>query len=257
MKDKVLAIIQARMGSSRLPGKMLMPIVNGKGPLELMAERVMKAENIGMLGIATTDSEKDDKLAELCDKLGLPVFRGSEEDVLDRFYKAALSFGDYKTVVRLTGDCPLHDPAVIDEVIEFYNNSDCVYASNINPPTYPDGLDAEVVSMDALKQSWEQANLMSEREHVTLNIRNNPDIYPRVNLVCKEDLSGLRWTLDEEKDFEFIRAVYENFYDEKPDFNMNDILNLLKDKKDLLSLNNDITRDEGLTKSLQNDRIVK
>ncbi|HPN84227.1 MAG TPA: glycosyltransferase family protein [Victivallales bacterium] len=257
MKKGVLAIIQARMGSSRLPGKMALPIIHGKGALELMVERVRKSKTIGKLMVATTTNPSDDKLVEICSKINIGFFRGSEEDVLDRFYQAYKSSGsNFDSIVRLTGDCPLHDPAVIDKVVSEFLNSDSDYVSNVDPPSYPDGLDTEVFSSAALHKAWSEANMKSEREHVTIFIRNS-GIFKKSNVTNETDISYLRWTLDEESDYVMIKKVYENLYDSKQDFGTQDVIRLLSAHPEIVQINSKINRNEGLLKSLKNDKKVK
>ncbi|MFA6292778.1 MAG: glycosyltransferase family protein [Victivallales bacterium] len=258
MNKQVLAIIQARMGSSRLPGKMALPIIHGKGALEVMVERVRRSKRIDKLIVATTVHPSDEKLVEICGKINASCFRGSEEDVLDRFYQAYASAGkSFGAIVRLTGDCPLHDPAVIDKVIAEFLNSDSDYVSNVDPPTYPDGLDTEVFSSASLEKAWKEAKMKSEREHVTIFIRNSAALFRKSNVRNGTDLSSCRWTLDEESDYRMIKSVYENLYDVKKDFGMDDILEFLHEHPEIERLNMKIARNEGLLKSLKDDKKVK
>lgn len=247
----VLAILQARMGSSRLPGKMLLPIFDSKGPLELMLARLSAAKRLDGLLVATTTDASDDPLAALCQRLNTPCYRGSVNDVLDRFYQTALTLGPPATVVRLTGDCPLHDPAVVDLVVANFQNSGCDYCSNTNPPTYPDGLDAEVFSFHALETAWREARLPSEREHVTPFIRNHPERFTASNVAHATDLSHLRWTLDEQRDLALIRAIYQQMG--RLHFTMQETVALLQQMPELTMLNVGIQRNEGYLKSLQAD----
>lgn len=242
---KVLAIIQARMSSTRLPGKVLLPIVDGKGALELMLERVCRAKTLHKIVVATTTSSCDDRIADLCEHLGYEYFRGSEEDVLDRYYQTALAFGPGRIIVRLTGDCPLHDPQVIDKVVESFVNSDADYASNIEPPTYPDGLDVEIFTFEALRKAWRNAKLSSEREHVTIYIRNHPELFSKKNVSYSKDCSKYRWTLDEESDYRLIKKIFTHFYHRNPCFTMQDILSFIKENPDIESINSGIQRNEG------------
>lgn len=254
--DKVLAIIQARMNSTRLPGKMLLPIINGKGALELMLERVSQAKMLGKVVVATTKSTSDDPLEELCKSIGYKFFRGSEDDVLDRYYQTALTFGSADVIVRLTGDCPLHDPVIIDDVVKCFLDSGVDYVSNTNPPTYPDGLDVGVFSFSVLEEAWQQARLKSEREHVTPYIRNHPEEFKILNVEYVEDLSGKRWTLDNREDYEFIKHIYNNLYKEKHIFGMEEILDFLKKRPEIEQINEHISRNEGYQKSLEEDEIL-
>jgi len=251
----VLAIIQARLDSTRLPGKMLLPIVDNKGALELMLERVRLAKKLQRIIVATTTSPSDDKLANLCKHLSCEYFRGDENDVLERYYQAALAFGPTETIVRLTGDCPLHDPDVIDLVVKEYLKGDYDYVSNASKCTFPDGLDVEVFSFSALEKTQREACLKSEREHVTSYIWEHPGIFKTANVEYKKDLSDKRWTLDEKEDYEFIKSIYDNLYKKKPTFGMDDVLDLLAKHPELEEINRHISRNEGYQKSIKEDRI--
>ncbi len=257
MSTVTTAILQARMGSSRLPGKTLAEIFPGLTVIGAMIERVRRAETLARIVIATTDSPKDDPVAALASHLGVPCFRGSEDDVLDRYYQAARVHAAGGTVVRLTGDCPLHDPAVIDQVVRTFHQAQVDYASNVTPPTFPDGLDVEVFAYAALERAWREATLKSEREHVTLHIRNHPERYRQANVTCPADLSALRWTLDEPADLDFVRAVYGRLYRANPAFGMADILALLQAEPGLAGMNQGIIRNAGLIKSILSDSEVK
>ncbi len=254
VRSKVLAVIQARMESTRLPGKMLLPILGGKGALEVMLGRVGRARTLDRVVVATTDTRSDDPLADLCERLGFPFFRGSEDDVLDRYYQATRASGPADVVVRLTGDCPLHDPAVIDAVVRRFLKSEVDYACNTSPSTYPDGLDTEAFSFAALEKAWREAKLRSEREHVTPYFRNHPKIFRMCNVAHEQDLSTLRWTLDEPSDLEFVRAVYS--YLRGRQFGMYDVLGLLEERPELKKINAGIARNEGLQKSLKEDELL-
>jgi len=256
IKHNITAIIQARMGSNRLPGKMLAPIINGKGALELMLERVSGSKLINSIIVATSTNKIDDPLEELCINKNINVFRGDEFDVLDRFYRAALAYNAHDYLVRLTGDCPLHDPNVIDSVIKKIDFEQMQYVANINPPTYPDGMDVEVFSFKALETSWKEARLESEREHVTLFIRNHPLKFKSANVENDLDYSKIRITLDEQNDLELIRFIFKKFYGKK-NFGINEIIKFLLSNKQLCAINKDILRDEGLKNSLIVDKMVK
>lgn len=216
------AIVQARMGSRRLPGKVLAPIA-GKPQLQRVIERVRRAD-IAVV-VATTETAIDDPVADLCAALDVPTVRGSEHDVLDRYRLAALRFGA-DPVVRITADCPLIDPAVLRGVIHAYERGGYDYVANINPPTYPDGLDVEVFSFAALEQAWAMAELPAEREHVTLFVRNHPERFRIGNVTNEHDLSSLRWVVDEPHDLAFVRAVYAHFGETA--FGMADLLNVIE-----------------------------
>lgn len=239
------------MGSSRLPGKMLLPIFARQGALELMLGRLSGARRLNGLIVATTTDASDDPLALLCQRLNVPCFRGSVDDVLDRFYQAAIAFGSPATVVRLTGDCPLHDPGVVDQVVTYFQQGGYDYVSNVNPPTFPDGLDTEVFSFRALAAAWHEAQLQSDREHVTPFIRNHPERFAAGNVAYEPDLSHLRWTLDEARDLAFIRAVYDRMG--RINFSLQETVELIRREPELTRLNTGIERNEGYLKSLQAD----
>jgi spore coat polysaccharide biosynthesis protein SpsF len=248
-------ILQARMGASRLPGKMLKPIIDGKGALELMIERLKKLSFKHSLLVATTQLEEDNVLEEICKKLNVASFRGHSTDVLDRYYNAA-NLGDDQPeiVVRLTGDCPLHDVDVIEQVVDYFIQNNVDYVSNTNPPTYPDGLDVEVMSYKALASAFKHAKKEIEREHVTPYIRENKATFKCLNVVGKYDLSYHRWTLDEPEDFEFIKKIYACLYLKNRHFNMVDILQLLEQQPELLKINNHLIRNASYFKQIKESK---
>jgi len=252
---KITVIIQARLGSTRLPNKVLADI-EGKSMLWHLINRLKHSKYNPELVIATTTSENDKKIIDLSKNLGLKSLAGSEDDVLDRYYQAALK-NNAETIVRITADCPMIDPVVMDKVIEkfFEENSD--YASNTHPPTYPDGLDVEVFSFKTLKKAWNEAKRSTEREHVTYFIYTHPELFKLSNVVNPIDLNELRWTVDEKEDLDFVREIYKNLYYKREIFLMEDILKLLREKPELIDMNKKFMRDEGLLKSLKEDRIIK
>jgi len=250
----IMAISQARIGSTRLPKKVLKKI-EGKTILEHMIDRVRVAKNLDDIVVATTVKKEDLQIVKLCAKLGISVFCGSEDDVLDRYYQAARLF-KAEHIIRITSDCPLIDPQVIDKVIELYFKENADYATNTMPETFPDGLDTEVFSFNTLKIAWENAKLSSEREHVTPYIRENPNIFKLVNLKSNIDLNDKRWTIDEPKDFEFAKIIYKNLYSEDSLFGMKKILDFLKKHPEIEKINKNIIRNEGYLKSLKEDRIM-
>jgi spore coat polysaccharide biosynthesis protein SpsF len=205
----VYAIIQARVGSSRLYGKVLMEL-NGKSILLNVIQRVKSSHLVDEVMVVTTDLKEDFRIVEECKVHGIKCFQGSETDVLDRFYQASKWTGmtERDTIVRITADCPFMDSKVIDLVISFYLSEHVDYASNVDPPTFPDGLDVEVFRYNALVKAWNEASLFSEREHVTPYIRKNSRIFRSANLECKEDLSMYRFTVDEPEDYEFVKKIY-------------------------------------------------
>ena len=247
-----VAIVQARLSSSRMPGKVLQALC-GASMLEHQLARIKKANLIDQLVVATSVETSDDPIEMLCQKLNIDCFRGSLNDVLDRYYQAAKQYGA-TSIVRLTADCPLTAPCLIDKVINCFQSNAFDYVSNTIKPTYPDGLDVEVFSFLALEQAWQKAKLPSEREHVTPYIINHPERFSLGSFEDEADLSHLRWTVDYPEDFEFVKKVYQSLYVNNPGFSMQDILALLKNHPELLEINQQFQRNEGMKKSLLADQ---
>ncbi len=232
---KIIAILQARMGSSRLPGKVLREIL-GRPMLALQIERVRRSGLIDGLIVATSDGDDDQPIADLCRRLNVPCFRGSLDDVLDRYYQAARKF-DADHVVRLTGDCPLADGTVIDRAVEQHLAGGHDFTSNTLRRTWPQGLDVEVVSFESLQDAWRNAGDGFEREHVLPYIWRRPERFSLGSVVNRPDLSGKRWTVDEQADFDMIKGVYEGLYRRDPRFTTADILDFLAARPDIEKLN--------------------
>jgi spore coat polysaccharide biosynthesis protein SpsF len=247
----ILSIIQARYSSSRLPGKVLKPIL-GKPMLLRQIERINRAKRIDRLVVATSVDKSDNEIENICRINNIVCFRGSLDDVLDRFYQAALQYNP-EHIVRLTGDCPLADPEVIDAIIKMHVEGGYDYTSNCIKMTFPDGLDTEVFTFKALRVAWEEACLPSHREHVTQFFHKNPERYQLGSYTNNVDLSHLRWTVDEELDFILVTKIYEALYPEKSDFTTEDILKLLDEKPELKTINSAYKCNEGLAKSLRAD----
>lgn len=250
---EVVAILQARCNSSRLPNKVLKPIL-GKPMIQWQIERLSQSKGIDKLIVATSDEASDLPLVQLCNDLNTSVYRGSLDNVLERFYQVAIQ-SEPRLIVRLTGDCPLIDPTVVDEVIDFMKTGDFDYVSNSMEPSYPDGLDVEVFSFDTLKKIYTNAKLPSEKEHVTLYIANNREQFNIGVYKNSTDLSEHRWTVDEPNDFKLVSAIFEGLADLKGDFRMADVLNFLEKEQSLKNLNSSIQRNEGLLKSLDKDNL--
>jgi glutamate-1-semialdehyde 2,1-aminomutase len=242
---KTVAIVQARMGSTRLPNK-VMKLVRGTPLIELLLERLAQAKNIDQIILATSVHPKNAPLAEHVEKLGYAVYRGSEQDVLDRYYQAASS-ARADVVVRITGDCPLVDPQLVDEALAAFQSAGVDYASNTDPPTFPDGLDIEVFSFAALQAAWRDARRPSEREHVTPYIRESRR-FRTLKLKHSADFSGERWTVDEPPDFEVVQSVFAHFHPRR-DFGWQEVLQLLRQRPDLFVANRHLIRNEGATMS--------
>jgi spore coat polysaccharide biosynthesis protein SpsF len=245
---KILGVLQARTSSSRLPGKVLLPIL-GQPMILRQIERLKRVRCMDSLVLATSTDPSDDALAASVAASGVPVYRGSLDNVLERFIGAAAPFHP-EWVVRLTGDCPLADPQLIDRLISDTLAVRADYGSTALAPTFPDGLDAEIVRFDLLRQIACEPRTSAEREHVTLAIHRNPDLFQLHSVTGSPDLSAMRWTVDEPRDLAFVSAVYEALYPSNPVFGTDDILRLLQQRPELAGLNGDIERNEGLLKSL-------
>jgi spore coat polysaccharide biosynthesis protein SpsF len=246
----IAAIVQARMGSTRLPGKTLADIA-GKPMLARLVERARRIPGVERVIIATTDRPADEAILRFATAQDLPALAGSEEDVLDRVYQTATRYG-VSLVVRVTPDCPLLDPAVSGLVVERFvaARGTVDYASNTHPPTFPDGLDTEVFSFVALERAWREATRPSDREHVTAYIWKHAELFRLLNVAGDPDLSDQRWTVDEAGDLEFVRAVYARLGET---FGMDDVLALLRRHPELKAINRGPARNEGYARSVQAD----
>ena len=236
----IITVIQARRGSTRLPDKIMMPLA-GKPLLIRMYERVKAAELAGTIVVATTMSEKDNLVSEICDYEGYEFYCGSELDLLDRHYKAGIEF-EADAIVKIPSDCPLIDFRIIDRVIKFYldNSGNYDYVSNLHPATYPDGNDVEVIPMKTLKRAWEEAKKDFEREHTTPFIWESPERFRIGNVeweTGKDYSMSHRFTIDYMEDYELINKIYEELYQRNPLFSMEDILKLLDEKPEIKKIN--------------------
>ena len=252
MEVKTILITQARSGSTRLPGKILKKI-NDESLLEIHLKRLNKCKNISKIIVATTNKPEDKVIYDYATDLGFNSFRGSESDVLDRFYQAVRKEKP-DWIVRVTSDCPLIDPILVDKLINFAHDNNTDYCSNTLVENYPDGQDIEVFKFSALEAAWKNANLSSDREHVTPYIRNNSDfkgasLFTALNYPCVSNYSKIRMTVDETKDFNLIKILIKDLGTDKTWLEYtNHII-----KNDLNKINNSIIRNEGLLKSLKND----
>ncbi len=252
VNNKTILITQARLGSTRLPGKVLKEI-NGKSILQIHLERLNRCQSISEIIVATTINPEDGIIYEKVIAWGFSASRGSESDVLDRFYQAAKDKG-IDWIVRVTSDCPLIDPILVDQVVDFVQKSDKDYGSNVIDETFPDGQDVEVFKFSALKKAWNEANKLSEREHVTPYIRNNSDLkfgnlFSAISYKNNTDYSKIRMTVDEQKDFELINKIISDLGTEQGWLDYTEYII----KKDLANINGNIIRNEGYLKSLKND----
>lgn len=242
------------MSSSRLPGK-VMKKIQGKPMIGHLLERLSLSESIDKIILATSVLPENDRMCEYVQKIGVDVYRGSEEDVLDRFYQAAKQYHP-EVIVRITGDCPLIDPKVCDEVIKAFKDGKFDYGKT--GPTFAEGLDCEVFTLKALEEAWKEAELKSEREHVTLYFYNHPDIFKILVLANKTDDSRYRFSVDEERDFQLVSAVFEHFNQKgRTTFFVADVKAFLDTHQNIYELNADIVRNEGLVKSLKDDQKVR
>ena len=252
--EKVTCIIQARTRSERLPNKVLKEIENLPMICHII-NRVKKAKNIDQIILATSNTETDKILLDIAKKFKIIGFAGDEKDVLDRFYNAAITYAA-NPIVRITGDCPLVDPILLDKMVESYQANDYDYMSNTIERTFPDGLDIEIFSSEVLKISNKEAKWLSEREHVTPYILKNQNDFRIYNYKNKQNLSNLRWCVDEEDDLIMIRKIFQEM---RPNqfFSTDDALKIILKRPDISKINSGIMTNEGYEKSLKNDRIVR
>lgn len=245
---KIVAIIQARMSSSRLPGKVLLDLA-GKTVLEQVVSRVKKATLLDEVIVATSTDESDDIIEENCNKLEISCFRGSLADVLDRYYQASRYFNaDY--IVRITADCPLVDHEIIDEIIRRATKGE--YDAYGLGGEFPDGLDCQIFKFKALQLAHSQASKSYEREHVGVFLeQSRPDLFKVGSYQKFSNLGSMRWTLDEQSDYEFLKIIFDNLASNNKDFSTNDVLKFLNENPDLIEINSKIRRNEGLEKSIR------
>jgi spore coat polysaccharide biosynthesis protein SpsF len=235
----VCAIVQARIGSTRLPGKIFKEL-EGKPILWHVVNRLSHSKKIKNIIVATTDLPEDDATEEFCKENKIDCFRGSSEDVLSRYYQAAVDY-EADTIVRVTSDCPAIDPVVIDKMIDKYlrlNKTEKVdYLSNTIKRTFPRGLDAEIFSFEALAEAFRCANEKYEREHVTPYIYQRPDVFKIVSYENDRDFSFHRWTVDTADDYELMKQIYKNLYKPNKLFYFEDVLKLFEKKPELIKIN--------------------
>ena len=235
-----LIIAQARMTSTRLPGK-VMKIVCGKPLLEHFINRLKRVKSADQIVIATTINDIDNQIVDLCKKLDISYYRGSEEDVLGRYYEAAVEYGG-DIIIRITSDCPVIDPEVVDSLINFYTNNieKYDYVSNTLKRTYPQGMDSEIISFDTLKEAHFNAYDPFDREHVTPFIKSSSSRYSLKNIEYKTNLSHYRLTVDTSEDLELIKRIFKELYFRNPEFKMEDILTVLKANSEWQSINSHV-----------------
>jgi len=231
----IVAILQARMSSTRLPGKVLKPIL-GKPMIERQIERLRLSNKIDRLVVATSNESGDDAISNYCQQINVGCYHGDLHNVLSRYYHAARAY-QATTVVRLTADCPLADASVIDDVIEQHLTQGNDFTSNTKPSTFPDGLDVEVMQFSALEAAFKQTNDPFDCEHVTPYISKHPELFKIACHKHEPDLSHHRWTVDNREDFELVKFVYEQLYPQNPNFSTDDIYQLLERNPQVYDLN--------------------
>ena len=239
---KTSAIIEARMGSIRLPGKVLMEAAK-KPMLEHLVNRLRKVKSIDDIILATTENKKDDILIDFPIKNKIKYFRGSEKDVLSRVLNAG-KFYKVEEVVGITGDCPIIDPNIIEQVIRLYRIHKVSFVTNGLVRSFPDGMDTIIYNLSTLEKSSALAYTKKEREHTTLHMNSNPKIFSYINLVSPPELHWpeLGLTLDEEQDYILLKKIIEHFDDINPFFSCGDVINLIKEKPELQKINNNVKR---------------
>jgi len=239
---KIVATIEARMTSSRLPGKVLMKVL-GKPILYYLVERLKQVSLLDDIVLATTTNSDDDSLVKFANNEGIQSYRGSEDDVMGRVIGAAESV-DADLIVEITGDCPIIDPSIVEQTIQTYINNNSDYVSNAHIRSYPDGMDVQVFSLNVLKKSSEMTNNVLDHEHVTLHIRNHPELFSHLHLVAPPELwwPELGLTLDEISDFELLKNIIEYFGESNHLFSCYEAIKLLRDKPDWVAINQKVVR---------------
>lgn len=247
---KIDAIIQARMGSTRLPGKIMMKL-NGSSILRCLFDQVGYSKQLDRKILATTINPEDDVIVDFANKNSIQIFRGNSLDVLDRYYHCAKHFS-IDHIVRITSDCPLVDPIIIDKTIHFYKNNNYDYVNNFHKKTFPSGTEVEVFSFNTLEKTWKNATKLSEREHVTPYIYNNPAIFSIGYIEYSKNISYLHWAVDRIQDLEMVKAIYHKT--SKKPILLEDILKIVDKDPSLLEINKNTNPAEGYLKSLQDDK---
>ena len=244
-------IVQARMGSSRLPGKTLLKIDDKKTVLEFGINQLTSSNLLDKIIVATTNLKSDDVIENFVKNMNVDVFRGKSNDVLDRYFQCAKHFS-IDTIVRITGDNPLVDPTIIDNLIQKFTLNSYDYLSNAHVRTFPYGTEVEIFSFESLEQAWKNAILPSEREHVTPYFYNNSNLFNIHNEKQSNDISNLRWTVDREDDLFLVKSIVSKII--KRPILLGDILNLFSKEPKLFKINETQIRDEGYKKSLEEDK---
>ena len=245
-------IIQARMGSTRLPGKVMLDVENDKTVLDFVIKQLQNCKLVDKIIIATTTLEDDDKIANFSKDLGIDCFRGSSDNVLDRYYQCAKEYS-VSIIVRIPSDKPLIDPEIVDNVVNVFRNNSYDYITNfLSNPTFPSGTEVEIFSINALKKAWKKAKLPSEKEHVTPYFANHEDEFKITHIKNSENLSHLRWAVDRIEDLNLVRKIVSKI--KKRPIIMKDIIDLFAKEPELVEINKNVNRKEGDLKSLKEDQ---
>jgi len=249
--SKIGCIIQARMGSTRLPGKVMMNVEDQKPVLYFVIKQMQECKLIDKIIVATTTNEEDNQIANYSKNLGIDFFRGSSEDVLDRYYQCAKEYS-VSTIVRIPSDKPLIDPEIVDNVINRFKNNSYDYITNFLPnSTFPSGSEVEIFSINALERVWKKAKLPSEREHVTSYFFNHEDEFKITHIENSENLSHLRWAVDRIEDLDLVRLIVSKI--KKRPVLMDDIIELFRKEPNLIEINKNVNKKEGELKSRKDD----
>ena len=245
-------IIQARMGSTRLPGKVMLDVESNKTVLYFVIKQLQSCKLVDKIIVATTTLEDDKQIANFSKHLGVDSFRGSSDNVLDRYYQCAKEYS-VSTIVRIPSDKPLIDPEIVDNVVSVFSNNSYDYITNFLPnPTFPSGTEVEVFSINALKKAWEKAKIPSEKEHVTPYFANHEDEFKITHIENSENLSHLRWAVDKIEDLKLVRKIVSKI--KKRPILMKDIVELFSKEPELVEINKNVNREEGSLKSLKEDQ---
>lgn len=240
---RTVVVVQARMNSSRLPGKVMLPLA-GEPMLARLLERLRRVKKAGAVLIATTTNSSDNVISLWAQSQGVACYRGSELDVLARYAGAAREVAA-DVVVRVTSDCPLLDPVLVDQAIAAFEVGDCDYVSNMLPPTWPYGMAVEVFSVESLMQADREAGQEAEREHVTPFIYWRPERYRLKNLPSPEDLSHHRWTVDTPEDYQLVQLIFDSLYRSQPEFTLADVLSTMRVHPEWMHINQHISQKQA------------
>jgi spore coat polysaccharide biosynthesis protein SpsF len=243
-------IIQARMGSSRFPGKVLMEIIDQETILHYVIKQVKFCKMIDRIIVATTTLPEDDKICDVCSNLSIECFRGNEENVLDRYYKCAKKFS-VSNIVRIPADKPLIDPKIVDNIVEVFDSGMYDYVTNFLPSTVPQGTEVEIISFEAIEKAWKNAVLPSDKEHVTKYVYTHEKEFEIFNVKNEKDFSEFRWAVDEVEDLKLIKEIVKRI--KKRPIHTEDIIKILEKEPQLKKINESVSNNIGYLKSLKND----